>query len=83
MCDGVTLWATTDALGIGGLLVEAGHLAELIATGDLPFDELLPRLLTDAERSLEYAMNSWPAQERDERKDADTAARQLRAGMEA
>lgn len=53
MCDGVTLWATTDALGIGGLLVEAGHLAELIATGDLPFDELLPRLLTDAERSLE------------------------------
>jgi hypothetical protein len=37
----------------------------------------------DAERQLEYAVKSWPAEERDERKDADTAARQLRAGMEA
>jgi len=37
----------------------------------------------DAERQLDYAMRSWPADERDERKDQDTAARQLRAGMEA
>jgi hypothetical protein len=37
----------------------------------------------DAERQLDYAMTSWPADERDQRKDRDTAARQLRAGMEA
>ena len=37
----------------------------------------------DAERQIDIAMNEWPSGERDERKDMDTAARQLRAGMEA
>jgi hypothetical protein len=37
----------------------------------------------DAERQIDLAMNEWPSGERDERKDRDTAARQLRAGMEA
>ena len=37
----------------------------------------------DAERQIDLVMNEWPSGERDERKDRDTAARQLRAGMEA
>ena len=37
----------------------------------------------DAERQIDLAMNEWPSGERDERKDMDTAARQLRAGLGA
>ena len=53
MCADVATWATPDALGIGGLLSEAGQLVDLIASGELPFDALLPALLSDAERSVE------------------------------
>ncbi|MGH7241883.1 MAG: hypothetical protein ACREJD_00505 [Phycisphaerales bacterium] len=57
MCEAIPGWATSDALGIGGLLTEAAHLLRLIASGHIKFDDLLPRLLIDAQRSLQ-AFNS-------------------------
>jgi N-acylglucosamine 2-epimerase (GlcNAc 2-epimerase) len=53
MCEDIDSWATTDPLGIGGLLAEAAGLVRLIASGDRDFDDLLGRLLMDAARSLE------------------------------
>jgi hypothetical protein len=52
ICEGVPTWATTDALGIGGLLADAGRLTRLIATDTVVNDPLLERLLADARRSL-------------------------------
>ena len=51
--DLVPSWATLDPLGLGGLLVEASHLIDLVADGSLRLDSLLPRVLADALRSLE------------------------------
>lgn len=53
MCDGIDCWATTDPLGIGGLLTDAGGLVEMMAAGHRGLDGLLDRILTDLERSLE------------------------------
>lgn len=51
--DLVPSWATLDPLGLGGLLVEASQLIDLVADGSLRLDSLLPRVLADALRSLE------------------------------
>lgn len=53
ICDLVPSWATTDSLGIGGLLSAAQELVDLIAAGEVALDSLLPRVLADARRSLE------------------------------
>ena len=39
-------WATTDPLGLGGLLIDASRLAQLPRQGDLPDQRLLGHLLT-------------------------------------
>ena len=52
VCGSDAVWATTDALGIGGLLSEASHLVELMASGDMPFDRMLAHLMADTQRSL-------------------------------
>jgi hypothetical protein len=51
--DLVPSWATTDPLGIGGLLAAAHELVDLIAAGEVALDSLLPRVLADTQRSLE------------------------------
>jgi hypothetical protein len=53
ICENVRAWGTTDSLSLGGLLTEAAQLTHLIASGDIEFDDLLPRLLSDARHSLE------------------------------
>lgn len=45
-------WATADALGIGGLLVEAGRLLRLNASGFMDCPRLLSGVLADAQTSL-------------------------------
>jgi hypothetical protein len=57
-CGNDAVWATADPLSIGGLLGEASQLAELIASGDMPFDRLLTHLVADIQRSLEDYMCS-------------------------
>jgi hypothetical protein len=52
MCRGRG-WATADALGIGGLLVDAWLLAHLTRRVPGPAEQLLIRVLHDAGRSLE------------------------------
>jgi hypothetical protein len=52
MCAG-SEWATTDALGIGGLLTDAARLARLERAGAAVPEGLLPRLLADAVASLQ------------------------------
>ena len=47
-------WATTDALGIGGLLHVASEQVELVSSGDLPFDARLHALLAATHRSLDF-----------------------------
>lgn len=51
-------WATTDALGIGGLLHAASEQIDLIASGDLPFDAKLHDLLAATHRSLDFFVSS-------------------------
>jgi len=51
MCAGRN-WASEDALGIGGLLVDAYALVQLISLHDLPDTGLLKDLLHDIEVSL-------------------------------
>jgi hypothetical protein len=52
MCAGGE-WATTDPLGIGGLLLDTARLARVGEAGAAVPDGLLPRLLEDAAASLE------------------------------
>lgn len=52
MCAGRS-WATTDALGIGGLLVDALQLARLTGRVPAASQALLDRVLRDAARSLD------------------------------
>lgn len=53
MCEGAT-WASTDELGIGGLLVEAGQLIQLIAEGHSEHRAILDDVLADAQQSLRF-----------------------------
>jgi hypothetical protein len=46
-------WATADTLGIGGLLVDAYHVQQLIQQGALPDDGLLDQLLAAARSGLQ------------------------------
>jgi hypothetical protein len=51
ICRGMS-WATSDALGIGGLLADGGLLASLMASGAARDDGLLEHALRDAEAGL-------------------------------
>lgn len=51
LCQGIR-WATDDALGIGGLLNDAGRLGRLVLAGQEKYRDLLLRLLNAAEASL-------------------------------
>ena len=68
ICDLVPSWATLDPLGLGGLLVEASHLIDLVADGSLRLDSLLPRVLADALRSLEASSIEREVEEPAERR---------------
>ena len=48
------MWATTDPLGIGGLLHAATGQCALIESGDLDFEPMLHDLLAAIHRSLEF-----------------------------
>ena len=50
--------ATTDPLGLGGLLADAGRLAQLVGDGVYPGDELLVALLGAASSGLDYYARS-------------------------
>jgi hypothetical protein len=52
ICTGQN-WATGDPLGIGGLLWNACHLAQLVASGRPDQSELLPAVLAAANTGLE------------------------------
>lgn len=54
MCAGRS-WATDDALGAGGLIVDALHLARLVSQGRKDLRPLLLRVLGDAAQSVEVA----------------------------
>lgn len=58
MCEGTPSWETTDPLGIGGLLCEAGRLDELVAAGEVPPVRLLARMLHDAMAGLSAFLDS-------------------------
>jgi len=47
-------WATTDPLGLGGLLIDAVRMQQLIHRGEFPEAELLEDLLTAALAGLEH-----------------------------
>jgi hypothetical protein len=58
ICGNDAVWATSDPLGIGGLLGEASQLVEWIASEDMPFDHLITHLVRDTHRSLEEYISS-------------------------
>ncbi len=57
ICEGKD-WATDDPLGIGGLLIGAFRMGQLIVTGSLIPTALFEKVLDDSLRSLEYFENS-------------------------
>lgn len=54
VCNGHR-WATADALGAGGLLLDALHLARLVARGRKELQDFFADVLEDAEGSVEAA----------------------------
>lgn len=59
MCSGPeATWATTDPLGMGGLLIATAELFDLTANGDIAYDAILHTLLADANRSLDFFIAS-------------------------
>ena len=52
MCADMS-WRTDDPLGIGGLLADGCLLAQITGKSDLPLEELLTHMLTDAAGGLE------------------------------
>ncbi len=53
ICEGQQL-ITDDPLGIGGLLVDAYRMAQLIVKGSFPYARLLPEVLDAARSGLDY-----------------------------
>ncbi len=53
ICEGKS-WATDDPLGIGGLLFDAGRVAQLIVSGNLEQGALLEELLESSLIGLEF-----------------------------
>ncbi len=53
-------WRTDDPLGIGGLLADGCLLAQITGKSDLPLEELLIDILTDAAAGLERFIISGP-----------------------
>ena len=53
MCERCRSWATTDSLGIGGLLLDLAAIVRLTAEGQLEAGRTLDRALMDAVRSLD------------------------------
>lgn len=53
ICEGQQL-TTDDPLGIGGLLVDAYRMAQLIVKGSFPYASLLPEVLDAARSGLDY-----------------------------
>lgn len=60
LCESTMSWATTDPLGIGGLLTELSQVAQATAAGDFAPDHLLDRMLADAVRSLDAYSSMRP-----------------------
>ncbi len=58
MCS-LSHWLTGDALGIGGLLTDAGRVARLVARRGLDRTHLLRRLLSEAHQSLLHFAGSF------------------------
>lgn len=58
MCEHSRTWATSDALGIGGMLLDAAALVELTAAGECEAGRTLGRTLDDAVRSLDSLASS-------------------------
>jgi hypothetical protein len=56
-------WATPDPLGLGGLLVDAWRLQQLVQQGAQPEVALLERLLDDALSGLQYYARSGELQQ--------------------
>lgn len=56
-------WATPDPLGIGGLLVDAFRLQQLMQHGALSYDRLLEALLAASFAGLEYYARSGDLQQ--------------------
>lgn len=57
ICARHSSWATTDPLGIGGLLADAAILIELVGQRDLAFEPMLHTILADAHRGLDFALD--------------------------
>jgi hypothetical protein len=53
ICEGQQL-TTDDPLGIGGLLVDAYRMAQLIVKGSFPYARILPEVLDAAQSGLDY-----------------------------
>lgn len=58
MCEATPSWSTTDPLGIGGLLCEAGRMDELIGAAELPPVRLLQCVVRDAHAGLSAYIES-------------------------
>jgi len=56
-------WATTDPLGLGGLLIDAWRVQQLIQQGAQPDASLLDRLLDDTLAGLQYYARSGELQQ--------------------
>ena len=53
MCEQSRSWATTDSLGIGGMLLDLAAIVRLTAAGECEAGRTLDRVLGDAVRSLD------------------------------
>ena len=53
MCEGSHTWATTDALGIGGMLLDLASIVRLVAEGQFDAGRTLDGVLADSVRSLD------------------------------
>ncbi len=58
MCERAHSWATTDTLGIGGLLLDLSVIVRLTAAGECEAEHTLDRALVDAVRSLDIVAAS-------------------------
>jgi hypothetical protein len=58
MCERSYSWATSDALGVGGMLQAVETIARLTASGECEAGPILDRVLVDCARSLDYLVTS-------------------------
>lgn len=58
MCEQARSWATTDPLGIGGMLLDLAAIVRLTSEGECEAGRVLDRVLVDAVRSLDAFTSS-------------------------